>query len=116
MFNFIKGLFSRGGVVEKGMEMIDKGKFSNQEKAQMQKQLFEISTNLSARTRRWIAWLVTASFLTCFVTSFFTAYWNEALSEHLLHVLKDSLLGESFMLVGSMYFGGRILSKLTNKK
>ena len=116
IFGFVSNLFGgKNSFTTKTLELIDKGKWTEQEKAELGKQVLQLRMNLSSRSRRWIAWLITIAFLVCFLAAFFTGYWDEALSSQLMNVLKISYLQEAFMAVVVMYFGKHIVNTIKQK-
>lgn len=115
MFGWIKNLFNKDGAVDKTLSMIDKGNYTDQEKANYKLEVLKQKLNLSAETRRWLAYLITSCYIVCFTPAYVTGFFNEKLSNHLLHVLKDSYLGEGFWSVVGLYFGLKMINDLKTK-
>ena len=111
MFNFIKNLFSsKSKILDKGLEMIDKGNFTEQEKALKKIEIYKEQMTLGAVAKRGIAYVITGVYSLCFLVGFVISTFNETKAKTLL-----KFLNESFMLVISFYFGKVLIENFKKK-
>ena len=116
MFKFLKNIFNPGGTVDKTLDLIDKGKFTPQEKADYTKNYFKEKLNLSATTRRYLAWSITVCYLVAIMPMFLVAFWNMQKAKGLLELLNDSHLGGAFWSVVGLFFGLGLLNLAKKEK
>ena len=116
MWKFIKQIFNPGGTVDKTLDMIDKGKYTEQEKAEFTKSYFKEKLNLSATTRRYLAWSVVGIYLILMLPTGCISFFNVEYAKEILEVINGSRLGEAFWTIIGLYFGLGALNINKNKK
>ena len=104
MFKWIKGLFG-GKVIEKGLDLIDKGKYTEQEKATKRFEWYQkMVTSLSSVTRRQLVWFVVAPYVLVACIFLLYAIHDIEKSKILINLLEKTRLGEAFWSIIGFYF------------
>lgn len=116
MFKFIRNLFRKNGTVSKTLDMIDKGKFTDQEKADLQLSLFKQKLNLSSETRRFLAKAVTLPYVLMVVVAFVVRFFDKDCGSDLVTDLQKTDLGLAFIAIISFYFAIEGIKKIKGTK
>lgn len=116
MFRFLRNLFRKNGTVSKTLDMIDKGKFTDQEKADLQLSLFKQKLNLSSETRRFLAKAVTLPYVFMVVIAFVVRFFDKDCGSDLITDLQKTDLGMAFIAIISFYFAIEGIKKIKGSK
>ena len=116
MWNWIKGIFN-SKTVEKGLDLIDKGKFTEQEKATKKLEYYKVMTGgLSSVNRRILVWVVTLPYTTLAFAYGIYAFFSFEHAKQLVSNLQATHLGEAFWSIIGFYFVLEGVRKLKGSK
>jgi len=108
-------------VVKGGMDMFEKAFYTDQEKAQMAKEMQAMwmdlvkvlagDNSISARARRGIAYIIVATFCTFLFASAGLFFFNKEWSEFVLKIALSTYLAEGFFGVMLFFYGPYMVGK-----
>lgn len=111
MLGFLKSK-TGGKLIDNISSCIDKSFYTKQEKAETHKKLLSIQlealkirSNLSSRTRRWLAWGTFSVFLFFVLLGGILTAFKMDQGSDVIRLLEETALGELAMMVGGVYFG-----------
>lgn len=108
-------------VVKGGMDIFEKAFYTDQEKAQMAKEMqsmwmdlvrvLSTDNSISARARRGIAYIIVTTFCTFLFASAITFFFNKEWSEFILKIAISTYLAEGFFGVMLFFYGPYMVGK-----
>ena len=116
MWSFIKNIFN-SRTVTKGLDLIDKSKFTEQEKAKAKLEYFKQMTGgLSSVNRRILVWVVALPYTSLAFAYGVYAFFNFEHAKQLVSNLQATHLGEAFWSIIGFYFVLEGVRKLKGSK